>query len=109
MGERGDGDETDVCVARVGQVRGQTVGAFRGQHTVNLIALGERRVEWRVLEVPHEGRGIEEVDGGDAQDALWTRIRDRIHASLEYQSQAEDAGSQRTAMPDGLDMGLRRG
>jgi hypothetical protein len=29
-----------------------------------------------VLEVPHQGRGIEEADGGNAQ----TRMRDRTHA-----------------------------
>jgi hypothetical protein len=29
--------------------------------------LGESGGEWRVLEVPHEGSGVEEVDGGDAE------------------------------------------
>jgi hypothetical protein len=30
-----------------------------------------------VVEVPHEGRGIEEVDGGDAQ-AGWGRVGQEI-------------------------------
>jgi hypothetical protein len=34
---------------------------------VDVVAVGEGGVAWRVLEVPHEGRGVEEVDGGDAE------------------------------------------
>jgi hypothetical protein len=33
--------------------------------------LGERGGERRVLEVPHERSGIEEVDGGDAEHSRW--------------------------------------
>jgi hypothetical protein len=33
---------------------------------VELVALGEGGGEGRVLEVPHEGSGVEEVDGGYA-------------------------------------------
>jgi hypothetical protein len=36
-----------------------------------------------VLEIPHQGRGIEKVDGGDAQ----ARISVRIHSPLDYQFQ----------------------
>jgi hypothetical protein len=61
-GEGGDGDEADI-----GGSAGQAGGAFGGRHAVDLIAEGERGAERRVLEVPHEGRGVEEVDGGDAQ------------------------------------------
>jgi hypothetical protein len=38
-----------------------------------------------VLEVPHQGRGVEEADGGDAQ----TGWLDGSHCFLEYQSCAE--------------------
>lgn len=61
-GERGDGDEADVGLAG-----GEAVGALGGEQVVDLVALGERAGEGWVLEVPHEGRGIEEADGGDAQ------------------------------------------
>jgi hypothetical protein len=40
------------------------------------MAEGERGGKRRVLEVPHEGRGIEEVDGGDAQARIWGRTHD---------------------------------
>ena len=60
--ERGDGDE-----AEVGAVAEQIVGALRGLGVVDLVALGELGVVGRVLEVPHERRGVEEVDGGDAE------------------------------------------
>ena len=46
---------------------GEARGAFGGRHAVDLVAEGERGVERRMLEVPHEGRGVEEADGGDAQ------------------------------------------
>src|ERR1017187_8896418 len=39
----------------------------------------------RVLEVPHQRRGIEKADGGDAQAGL----RGGGHALLEYQSGAK--------------------
>jgi len=63
--EGGDGDETDV-----GGSGGQARGAFGGGHAGYLIAGGERRVEGRMLEVPHEGRGIEEADGCNAQACI---------------------------------------
>ena len=53
----------------------EAVGALGWGHAVNPIALGKRGVEGWVLEVPHERRGIEEVDGGDAQ----ARVIDGIH------------------------------
>jgi hypothetical protein len=34
---------------------------------VEFVSFGEAGVERRMLEVPHERRGVEEVDGGDAQ------------------------------------------
>jgi len=37
---------------------------------VEKVTLGEFGGEWWVLEVPHEGGGIEEVDGGDAKHWL---------------------------------------
>ena len=37
-----------------------------GLGVVDVVALGERGVARRVLEVPHERCGVEEVDGGDA-------------------------------------------
>jgi len=61
-GEGGDGDEADV-----GVTAGETGGACGGGHTVDLVAQGERGIQGRVFEVPHERRGIEKVDGGDAQ------------------------------------------
>jgi hypothetical protein len=42
-----------------------------------------------VLEVPHQRRGIEEVDGGDAQPGMG----DRSHALLEYQRWAVNSGT----------------
>jgi len=57
-------------------------GALGGGHAFNLIAEGERVAEGRVLEVPHEGRGVEEVDGGDAEAGL----RGGGHLSLRLAS-----------------------
>ena len=34
------------------------------------VALGEGGGEGWVLEVPHEGSGVEEVDGGDAEHVM---------------------------------------
>jgi hypothetical protein len=42
-----------------------------------------------VLEVPHQRRGIQEVDGGDAQPGMW----DGSHALLDYQRRAENSGA----------------
>jgi hypothetical protein len=61
-GQSGDGDEANVRCAR-----GQMGGALRGQHSVDLVAEGERVLQGRVLEVPHEGRGVEKTDGGNTQ------------------------------------------
>jgi len=60
--ERGDGDE-----AEVGAACEEIVGAERGLSVVDVVARGERGVARRMLEVPHKGRGIEEVDSGDAE------------------------------------------
>ena len=60
-GERCDGDE-----AEVGAAGEEFVGAERGLGVVEGVALGELGGEGRVFEVPHEGSGVEEVDGGDA-------------------------------------------
>src|SRR5436309_1696324 len=60
-GEGGDGDETEV-----GAAAEELVGTARRQGVVELVALGEGVGEGRVLEVPHEGGGVEEVDGGYA-------------------------------------------
>jgi len=38
-----------------------------------------------MLEVPHEGCGIEEVDGGDTQAGERTGIGDGNHSLIEYQ------------------------
>ena len=62
-----NGDKADVGVIEIGGRGGQAVGALSGRHAVDLVALGERGVERRVLEVPHQRRWIEEVDGCDAQ------------------------------------------
>jgi hypothetical protein len=40
-----------------------------------------------VLEVPHERRGIEEADGGDALAGIWGGA----HVFLEYQPRAKDS------------------
>ena len=66
-GQGGDGDEADV--GGVGRVDGvfEARGAFCGHHVVAGIAAGELCVEGWVFEVPHEGCGIEEAYGGDAQ------------------------------------------
>ena len=56
--------------------RGKAGGAVGGADAVDLVTAGEDGVEGRVLEVPHEGSGIEEVYGGDAE----TRWRGRAHS-----------------------------
>jgi hypothetical protein len=40
---------------------------LRGKHPVDLVALSELGGEGWMFEVPHERRGIEEADGGDAK------------------------------------------
>jgi hypothetical protein len=44
---------------------------------VDLVAGGESGGERGMVEVPHEGSGIEEVDGGDAQ-AGWSGVGQEI-------------------------------
>jgi len=61
-GEGGDGDEAEVGTA--GEELG---GALRGRGEVEAVALGQLGVEGRVVEVPHERGGVEEVDGGYAE------------------------------------------
>jgi hypothetical protein len=77
-GERGDGDEADVRAVGIIRSGGEAGGALGGGHAVDLIAEGERVAEGRMLEVPHEGRGVEEVDGGDAEAG----VRADVHLSL---------------------------
>ncbi len=56
-----DGDE-----AEVGAAGEELVCAEGWLGVVEGVVFGERGGERRVLEVPHEGSGIEEVDGGYA-------------------------------------------
>ena len=58
----GDGDQ-----AKVGAVGQEFIGAERRLGGVEGIALCQRCGKRRVLEVPHERRGVEEVDGGNAK------------------------------------------
>jgi hypothetical protein len=76
-GEGCDGDE-----AYIGGSGGKVGSALGGGHAVSLIAEGEWGGEWRVLEVPHEGRGVEEVDGGYAQAGMGSWV----HALLRLAS-----------------------
>ena len=59
--ERCDGDE-----AEIGAAAEELFCAEGWQGVVKGVVFGERCGERRVFEVPHEGRGIEEVDGGYA-------------------------------------------
>jgi hypothetical protein len=61
-GEGGNGDEAEVSLT--GE---QLAGTGGGLGEVELVALGEDEGVRRVVEVPHEGRGVEEVDGGYAE------------------------------------------
>jgi hypothetical protein len=82
-GQSGDGDEADV-----GRARSQARGALGGRHAIDLIAEGELGIERRVLEVPHQGRGVEKADGGDAQTGGdWTP---RIHCTSRVPPWAGD-------------------
>ena len=60
-GERSDGNE-----AEVGATAEEFVGAEGGFGVMEDVALSEFRRERWVLEVPHERRGVEKVDGGYA-------------------------------------------
>jgi len=64
--EGGDGDE-----AEIGSGGEELVGAEGRLGVVEGVALGESGGEGRVLEVPHERSGVEEVDGGDAELGEW--------------------------------------
>ena len=64
--ERGDGDE-----AEVGASGEEFVCAARRKCVVKGVALGEFGGQGWVFEVPHEGGGVEEVDGGDAERGEW--------------------------------------
>ncbi len=61
-GEGGDGDE-----AKVGSAFEQVAGAVGGCGEVEVVAGGEGGLEGRVVEVPHERGGVQEVDGGYAE------------------------------------------
>jgi len=65
-GEGRDGDE-----AEIGAGGKELVGAKRRLGVVEGIAPGESGGQGWVLEVPHEGSGIEEVDSGDAEPGGW--------------------------------------
>ena len=60
--EGGDGNE-----AEVGSSGEEFVGAERRLGVMEGVTLGETVGEWRVLEVPHEGSGVEEFDSGDTK------------------------------------------
>ena len=64
-GQGGDGDE-----AEVGCARGEAAGAFAGDHAVDAVAEGKLLREWGMFEIPHEGGGIEEVDGCNPQPGI---------------------------------------
>ena len=64
-GQSGDGDEADVGLAG-----GEARGALGGHHAVDAIAAGERGVEGRMLEIPHQRGGIEKVNGCNAQPGI---------------------------------------
>jgi hypothetical protein len=64
-GEGCDWDEADVSRAGC-----ELVGTLRGEHPVEFVALREFGGEGWMFEVPHEGRGIEKADGGDAKSGL---------------------------------------
>jgi hypothetical protein len=54
---------------------GETLGALGRHHELKLIAGGELGLVRFVVEIPHEGRRIEELNGGDAQAAgEWAAI-----------------------------------
>ena len=61
-GERGDGDEAEVSAAVE-----EFISAEGGGGGVEFVAPGERGGAGRVVEVPHERRGVEEANGGDAE------------------------------------------
>lgn len=63
--EGGDGDE-----AEVGAAAEDLGGALRGPGVVEVVAGGEVGGVGSVIEVPHERRGVEEVDGGDAEGGV---------------------------------------
>ena len=60
--ERGDGYEADV-----GSAGCQLVGALGGEHPFEFVAVGQFGCERWVFEVPHEGCGVQETDGGNAK------------------------------------------
>lgn len=62
QGEGGDGDEADV-----GGSGSQFRGAFRGSIGGELVALAEARAVRLMLEAPHQGGGIEKVNGRNAE------------------------------------------
>jgi len=91
---------------------GEAVCALRGGHGVDLIALGEFGVERRVLEIPHQGRRVEEVDCGDAEFRSEMRpllgIRCGIHSRLDYQPRVKDAALMTAAEPPRFDIAPQR-
>ena len=61
-GQGGDGDESDVGVGG-GELRGAFGGGVGGED----VAFGEALAVGLVLKAPHQGCGIEEADGGNAE------------------------------------------
>ena len=64
--ERRDGNE-----AEVGACGEEFVGTEGRLGVVERVALGEGGCEGWMFEVPHEGSGVEEVDGGDTEPVGW--------------------------------------
>jgi hypothetical protein len=62
--ESGDGNEAEIRSAA-----GKTLGALRGHHAFDVVALGQWNRMGRVVEVPHERCGIQEADGSDTKTA----------------------------------------
>jgi len=69
-GERGR-EGSDGNKAEVGACGEEFVGALRGLGVVQRVTSSEVGGQRWVLEVPHEGSGIEEVDGGDTEHSRW--------------------------------------
>ena len=75
--ERGDGavgDDGEVGSeggnrdeAEVGAVGEEFIGTSRWKRVVEAVVLGEGGGQGRVLEVPHEGRRVKEVDRCDSE------------------------------------------
>ena len=61
FGEGGGGDQSQV-----GRAGRQALGTLRGHHAFDLVAIPKHRGLWRMVEVPHQRRGVQKADGSDA-------------------------------------------